>query len=182
MWKYIALFLVPTAALGNSHSLEVSGECKEGVPHGLYSAKSSDGVVRIEGRYDSGLKDGDFTFYTANSSKLIVLPYSKNLFHGTVNAWHPADDTDGSNPVLKLSSEFEEGLIEGRYQTWYATGVKRSDFTMVKGEIVKSETWNEDGTELAISDVVGFMESDVEGDFQYYSLLESVVDSHSPQC
>ncbi len=182
MRKYLILFLLPLVCGASQASLQITGECQDGLPQGAYAARTADGVLRIEGSYANGLRQGEFTFYTAQGARLIVLPYSQGLIDGTVRAWHAADSGADSEPKPKLVSDVREGQIEGRHQTWYPDGSKRSSVEIVAGDVVKFEAWNEAGAILDIKDVYGFLEADVQGDLQYFENLQRVLVSNQPQC
>ncbi len=182
MRKYLILFVLPLICGTSQASLQVTGECKNGLPEGAYAARSADGILRIEGSYENGLRQGEFTFYTAQGARLIVLPYSQGLIDGTVRAWHAADSGAHAELTPKLISDIRDGLIEGRHQTWYPDGSKRSSVEIVAGDVVKFEAWNETGANLDIKDVYGFLEADVQGDMQYFENLQRLLVSYQPQC
>jgi hypothetical protein len=182
MQKYLFLLLFPVTCLANEAALTVDSECKGAIPHGAYTVESVSGAVRIAGSYADGLRSGSFTFYDAGGEKLIALPYTGGLIHGTVEAWHVPDEAGGGEPRLKLVSDISAGFIEGRYRTWYDNGKPRSDFTVEEGEIVSAKTWNPDGSVLEIGDPSAFLQTDIETDFAYYSRLEQVMDAFPPVC
>lgn len=169
--------LLPRPGATSEGALQVSAECKNGVPHGAYRVASGSGSVRFEGSYADGLRDGDFVFYAADGERMILLPYTRGLLHGTVKAWH-----GGADPGLKLVSDISAGFINGRHQTWYANGQPRSDFVIEDGEITTGETWNPDGTVLEINDDTQFLNSEIQNDFDYYDRLEQVMDAYPPAC
>lgn len=176
----VLLLPLPGAASGNT--LAVRAECLNGVPHGIYRVESAAGRVRIEGRYVDGLRDGAFVFYGAGGDRLISLPYVSGLLNGTVRAWHAGSGSDDPDAGLKLVSDIRAGFIDGRHQTWYENGERRSDFRLEDGEIAAGETWNPDGSTLQINSKTEFLNNEIESDFIYYDRLEQVMDIYPPAC
>jgi len=182
----ITLALLPAimpslAGASADGALRVSAACEGGVASGAYRVESAQGNPRIEGAYANGLRDGDFVFYTADGAKMIVLPYTKGLLHGTIKAWH-VGDSGGGDPGLKLVSDIRAGFIQGRHRTWYENGQQRSDFVIEDGEITAGKAWNPDGTVLEIKDSSQFLNTEIENDFSYYHRLEQVMDAYPPDC
>ncbi len=182
MPKYLLFVLFPFVCSANASALQIAGECHDGLADGAYVATAADGVVRIEGSYARGVRQGEFTFYDPRGSRLIVLPYSAGYLDGTVRAWHVAGSGSEPDPVPKLVSDIRNGMVEGRHQTWYPDGSKRSKVEIAGGDVVSFETWSEQGAVLEIKDVDGFLNADLQGDFRYYENLERVLEAFPPQC
>jgi len=174
----LALFQAPGGS-ARGEAWHVSAECLDGVAHGAYRVESGQGRVRIEGRHAGGLREGDFVFYAANGDKMIVLPYTRGLLHGTVEAWHAGA---GSPALPKLVSDISAGFVSGRHQTWYENGKPRSEFVIEGGEIRSGKTWNTDGTVLELNDASQFLNAEIQSDFDYFSRLEQVLDIYPPDC
>ena len=172
--------LLPLAGTASDGALRVSAECKNGVADGNYRVESAEGQLRIEGSYSNGMREGEFVFYTAGGEQMIVLPYTRDLLHGTVKAWHVG--SGGTDSSLKLLSDISAGFIKGRHQTWYENGQPRSAFVIEDGDIASGETWNPDGTELEINDSTQFLNTEIENDFSYYERLDQVMDAYPPTC
>lgn len=181
MIRYLLLTLLFISTAANSAGLNIAVDCKGQLPDGKYLAKSDQGVLIIEGTYQLGNKHGVFTFYNSTGKKIIEIPYTQDKLNGTVRAWYYLEDSKQSK-TLKLISVISNGYIEGKYQTWYPSGAKRSNFVIEEGDIQTGEVWNEDGSAIDIKAKANFLQNDIDSDFNYYGQLEQVLETYPPSC
>ena len=181
MKKYFLLILILISPSASGAGLNITAECKDQLAHGIYLAKTDQDVTIIEGTYELGKKHGNFSFYNSAGQKTIEIPYTQDKLNGTVQAWFHGEDSEQSNSP-KLISDVSFGYIEGNYQTWYPSGVKRSSFVIVDGDIISGELWNEDGSSMDLNAKAEFLQSEIDGDFDYYGQLEQIINTYPPEC
>ena len=165
--------------------LKVSNQCQDGVAQGNYQLRTNAGQLLVTGQYQLGKKQGSFVFNNPRGAKIMQLHFVDDLLQGQVLAWYADTEvstTESSGFQQKLITNLRQGLVEGKYQTWYANAQMRSEFMLENGEIQAYSIWDEQGKRLEIKDFEGFFIADVQSDFHYIGHLEQMLNNYPPNC
>ena len=68
----IAVALLGGAAPADAQTLHATAACRDGLPHGAYELRSSDGRLRVAGAFNRGRRTGSFIFWTS----VLTVPYA----------------------------------------------------------------------------------------------------------
>ena len=158
------------------------GDCRDGIPHGSYTLQIVDGPVVATGHFVEGKKHGVFVFYSQGGTKIAEIPYAGGAKSGTVRMWYSEYAYPGAAGRPKLEIEFANDLADGRKQSWWVSGGKRSSEVLRDGSLVQAEMWDEAGAPLPRDEAAQLSNASLDADASYFRSLESEVDAHPPAC
>ena len=159
----------------------VTGNCRDGQPHGAYELRMGDGTLRVSGAFTRGKRTGTFLFWASSGARIALLPYDDDLLTGTVALWHSAANTK-TEPATKLEAVYANGLRAGTVRSWYPDGRPRADFRYDKGVLEEARAWNEKGAPMTDAEVRAMEARDLVEDERYYTALEAIVRDNPPPC
>ena len=90
----------------------VTGNCREGQPHGAYELRMPDGKLRVAGAFNHGKRIGTFLFWSASGARIALLPFDDDAINGTVALWYLAANAK-TEPKPKLEAAYVNGLPAG---------------------------------------------------------------------
>ncbi|HET9046524.1 MAG TPA: hypothetical protein VFO33_06175 [Casimicrobiaceae bacterium] len=162
-------------------SLEASGSCRDGLPHGAYQLRASDGTLRAAGAFNRGKRTSSFMFWSSRGVRIAQIPYDEGQWSGTVSLWY-ADAARGRDPQVKLEAAFAAGKQNGETRAWHPNGRLRALFLYEQGVLVDAKAWSPAGVPLTAAAARALAIRDAETDARYYETLEAIVNAHLPRC
>lgn len=107
---------------------------------GEYVALYPDSSIMAEGKYEDGLRSGEFRFYRADGALWMLQTYERGLLHGTHTVWH-------AGGTVESTGEFRRGKRSGLWIWYHEDGIKSSTATFVDGRKQGRQLhWDEFGT------------------------------------
>jgi hypothetical protein len=177
----VALALAPQGALAADVPHVVTGNCRDGQPHGAYELRMADGTLRVAGAYTRGKRTGSFLYWSSGGVRIAHLPYDDDAISGTVALWYSAGKAS-SEPKRKLEAVYVHGRHAGGVRSWYADGPVRAEYRYEQGVLVEARAWNTKGVPLSDGEARAMAARDLVTDEQFYASLEAIVRDNPPQC
>ena len=159
----------------------VSGNCRDGQPHGAYELRMPDGTLRVTGAYARGKRTGSFLFWSSSGVRIALLPYEDDVMNGTVALWYLVPGGK-AEPRSKLKAVYANGQHAGLARSWYSEGSPRAEFRYDHGALVSARAWTAAGAPLPEIDARAMAQHDVTLDAQFYNTLEAIVRDNPPPC
>jgi hypothetical protein len=182
--RLAAVFALAAASRGTlaaTAAYVVTGNCRDGQPHGAYELRMPDGTLRVAGAFTRGKRTGSFLFWSAAGVRIALLPYDDDFLSGTVALWY-----SGGNPKAEPRSKLEAVYVNGRHagsaRSWYPDGRPRADFHYDHGVLVEARAWNAKGAPLPDAEARATATRDLTIDEQFYNTLERIVHDNPPPC
>lgn len=97
-----------------------------GRPDGPYRAFYANGHLKEEGLFKYGLREGDWTSWSANGEIRSHRTYAEGRLNGTQRVYH-------ANGTLWLEYGMRDGDYEGPHSTWYDDGTVKASGAMTDG-------------------------------------------------
>ena len=176
----LAVLAAPCVASAQQ-GMEASGSCRDGLPHGAYQLRSSDGTLRAAGAFNRGKRTSSFMFWSSRGVRIAQIPYDEGQWSGTVSLWY-ADAARGRDPQVKLEAPYAAGKPNGETRSWHPNGRPRGSFLYEQGVLVDAKAWNAAGAPLSAAAARALAIRDAEADARYYETLEAIVNAHPPRC
>lgn len=174
-------WLALAAAGAAAQDFTVSGNCREGLPHGAYELRGAGGQVRIVGAFNRGKRMGSFLFWSETGVRVAQLPYDEDLLNGNVASWYPPT-LRRTEQVQKLEANYAQGRLAGPKRSWYATGRDRTELRYDAGTLAAARAVAESGKPLADADARALAVRDEAADARFIESLETLVRDHLPRC
>jgi len=159
----------------------VTGNCRDGQPHGAYELRMRDGTLRVAGAFTRGKRTGTFLFWSTSGARIALLPYDDDLLSGTVALWHSAGNPK-TEPGPKLAAVYANGRRAGGTRSWYRDGRPRAEFRYENDVLTEARAWTTTGASLPESEARALAVRDLTADEQFYTTLEAIVRDNPPQC
>jgi len=159
----------------------VTGNCRDGQPHGAYELRMPDGTLRVAGAFARGKRTGTFLFWSSSSVRIALLPYDDDVKSGTVALWYSTAGPK-SEPRLKLEAVYANGRQAGGARSWYPDGRPRAEFHYEHGVLTQARAWTAQGAPLPESEARLLAGRDLAADEQLYNELEAIVRDNPPRC
>ena len=159
----------------------VTGNCRDGRPHGAYELRMPDGTLRVSGAFTHGKRTGSFLFWSSAGVRIAHLPYDDDAMSGTVALWYSAGSA-ASEPRPKLEAVYARGRHAGSARSWYADGRVRGEYRYDQGNLAEARAWNPKGAPLPDAEARALAERDFATDDDYYASLETIVRDNPPMC
>jgi len=177
----VALALAPQYPCAATAAYVVTGNCRDGQPHGAYELRMPDGTLRVSGAFARGKRTGSFLFWSSAGVRIAHLPYDDDAMSGTVALWY---STGGPTiePRQKLEAVYAHGRRAGGARSWYADGHVRAEYRYDQGVLAEAHAWNTRGAPLSDVEARALATKDVTTDEQYYATLEAIVRDNPPMC
>ncbi|MEO8344745.1 MAG: hypothetical protein ABI607_03535 [Betaproteobacteria bacterium] len=166
---------------GAKPSYVVTGQCRDGRPHGAYELHMPDGQLRVAGAFNQGKRIGTFLFWSTAGVRIALLPYDDDSLSGTVALWY-STGTARSVPKPKLEAVYANGQLFGAVRSWYPDGRPRAEYRYAKGALADARAWDAKGAALATAQARTLALRDATEDRQFYNALEGIVRDNPPQC
>lgn len=123
-----------------------TGDCVDGTLHGKgvlsWSWQEEDGstsIIKSNGRFDKGLREGNWKFYNNNGTLLQEAPFVRGKTHGLKKVYHEGG-------ALILSVPYKEGKVHGVLESYDVDGNLRGTIPFVSGkEHGKAKSYLPDG-------------------------------------
>ena len=122
----------------------VTGNCRDGQPHGAYELRMPDGTLRVTGAFTRGKRTGSFLYWSSSGVRIALLPYDDDVMNGTVALWYSAPGGK-SEPRSKLEAVYANGQHAGVARSWYPEGSRRAEFRYDHGILVEARAWTTAG-------------------------------------
>ena len=177
----VALALAPQCLFAAAATYVVTGNCRDGLPHGAYELRMPDGTLRVSGAFARGKRTGSFLFWSSAGVRIAHLPYDDDAMSGTVALWY-LTGTSKSEPRQKLEAVYAHGRRAGGGRSWYADGRVRAEYRYDQGVLAEAHAWNTRGAPLSDVEARALATKDVTTDEQYYATLEAIVRDNPPNC
>ena len=177
----VALALAPQCLFAAAAAYVVTGNCRDGQPHGAYELRMPDGTLRVSGAFARGKRTGSFLFWSSAGVRIAHLPYDDDALSGTVALWYSAGGTK-SEPRQKLEAVYAHGRRAGGARSWYSDGRARAEFRYDQGVLAEARAWNTRGAPLSDDEARALAARDVATDAEYYASLEAIVRDNPPIC
>lgn len=177
----VALALVPLGTFAAESAYVVTGNCRDGQPHGAYELRMANGTLRVSGAFTRGKRTGSFLYWSSAGVRIAHLPYDDDAISGTVALWYSAGNPK-SEPRQKLEAVYARGRHAGGVRTWYADGRVRAEYRYDQGVLVEARAWNTKGAPLSDGEARAMAARDLATDEQLYASLEAIVRANPPQC
>ena len=159
----------------------VTGNCRDGRPHGAYELRMPDGQLRVAGAFNQGKRIGSFLFWSSSGVRIALLPYDEDVKSGTVALWYSVTKPK-TDPRPKLEAVYANGRFAGSTRSWYPDGRPRAEFRYEHGVLAEARAWNARGAPLSEADARAMAARDSVADEQFYNTLEGIVRDNPPQC
>jgi antitoxin component YwqK of YwqJK toxin-antitoxin module len=179
-----AAFALATASLATSAATPVyvvTGNCRDGQPHGAYELRMPDGTLRVAGAFTRGKRTGSFIYWSSGGVRIAHLPYDGDALSGTVALWY-SEGTAKSEPKPKLEAVYAHGQRSGSVRSWYPNGRPRAEFRYEQGVLAEARAWNVKGGKLTEAESRAMAAQDVAMDDKFYTTLEATVRANPPPC
>jgi hypothetical protein len=177
----VALALAPQAAFAAESAYVVTGNCRDGQPHGAYELRMANGTMRVAGAFTRGKRTGSFLYWSSAGVRIAHLPYDDDAMSGTVALWYSAGNAN-SEPRRKLEAVYAHGRHAGGVRSWYPDGRLRAEYRYDQGGLVEARAWNTKGAPLPVGEARAMAARDLATDEQFYASLEAIVRDNPPQC
>jgi hypothetical protein len=179
----VPLLLAASApwTLAATASYVVSGNCRDGRPHGAYELRMPDGRLRVAGAFNHGKRIGSFLFWNAAGARIALLPFDDDAINGTVALWYLAANAK-IEPKPKLEAAYANGLPAGDTRSWYPDGRPRAEFRYAQGVLAEARAWSAKGASLSVAESRAMAARDRAADEQFYNTLEAIVRDNPPPC
>jgi hypothetical protein len=177
----VALALATHVAFAAEATYVVTGNCRDGQPHGAYELRTADGTLRVAGAFTRGKRTGSFLYWTSAGVRIAHLPYDDDAISGTVALWYSAGNAK-AEPRQKLEAVYARGRHAGGVRSWYADGRVRAEYRYDQGVLVEARAWNTRGAPLSNGEARAMAARDLATDEQFYASLEAIVRANPPQC
>jgi len=106
--------------------------------NGQFVDNHDNGVKSVEGRFENGVQQGEWTFYHENGIKFRTGQYVDGRADGQWTIWRE----DGS----KWSEQtYVNGQLNGLETRWHPNGQKESETTWEGGRTIAKKEWDESG-------------------------------------
>ncbi len=174
-------FLALAAAGACAQDFTVSGNCRDGLPHGAYELRAAGGQVRVVGAFNRGKRMGSFLFWADTGARLAQLPYDEDVLNGSVASWYPPAPRRAEQ-VQKVEANYAQGRLSGSKRSWYASGRDRTELRYEAGTLAAARAFGENGKALADADARALARRDEAADDRFVASLESLVRTHLPRC
>jgi antitoxin component YwqK of YwqJK toxin-antitoxin module len=162
-------------------SYVVTGNCRDGRPHGAYELRTANGQLRVAGAFNQGKRIGSFLFWSSSGARLALLPFDDDALTGTVALWYFPASAKGE-PQPKLEAAYANGVLSGTARSWHPDGHPRAEFRYEHGELAEARAWGARGKPVPDADARAMAAKDRVADETYYNALETVVRDHPPTC
>ena len=176
-----AVAAAPQWTLAATPVYVVTGNCRDGQPHGAYELRMPDGTLRVAGAFTRGKRTGTFLFWSSSSVRIALLPYDDDAMSGTVALWYSAA-APTTEPRSKLEAVYANGRLTGGARSWYPDGRPRAEFRYDHGVLAEARAWNAKGAPLPETEARALAARDLAADEQFYNTLEAIVRDNPPQC
>ena len=177
----LMLVAVSPCALAAAATYVVTGNCRDGQPHGAYELRMQDGTLRVAGAFTRGKRTGSFLFWSSSGARIALLPYDDDVMSGTVALWHSAAGPK-IEPRSKLEAVYANGRQAGGARSWYTDGRQRAEFRYDQGVLAEARAWSATGALLPQAEARAMAARDRTVDEQFYTMLEGIVRDNQPQC
>jgi antitoxin component YwqK of YwqJK toxin-antitoxin module len=176
------MFAVSSAgSLAAPPSYVVSGNCRDGQPHGAYELRMPDGTLRVTGAFARGKRTGSFLYWSSSGVRIALLPYDDDVMNGTVALWYLVPGGK-AEPRSKLEAVYANGQHAGLARSWYPSGSPRAEFRYDHGILLEARAWTTAGKPMPDLDARALAQRDVTLDTQFYNTLEAIVRDNPPPC
>jgi antitoxin component YwqK of YwqJK toxin-antitoxin module len=177
----IALATAPQWTPAATPAYVISGNCRDGQPHGAYELRMPDGTLRVAGAFTRGKRTGTFLFWSSSGVRIALLPYDDDVKSGTVALWY-SNAGPKSEPRPKLEAVYVNGRQAGGARSWYPDGRRRAEFRYDHGVLTEARAWNARGAPLPETEARLLAGRDVAADEKFYDELEAIVRDNPPPC
>ena len=179
----VPLLLAASApwTLAATASYIVSGNCRDGRPHGAYELRMPDGKLRVAGAFNHGKRIGSFLYWNAAGARIALLPFDDDAINGTVALWYLAASAK-TEPKPKLEAAYANGLPAGDTRSWYPDGRPRAEFRYDQGVLAEARAWSAKGASLSGAESRAMAVRDRAADEQFYNTLLRIVRDNPPPC
>jgi antitoxin component YwqK of YwqJK toxin-antitoxin module len=177
----VAIALAPHCSYAAAPAYVVTGNCRDGQPHGAYELRMPDGTLRVSGAFARGKRTGSFLFWSSAGVRIAHLPYDDDAMSGTVALWY-STGKPSSEPRQKLEAVYAHGRRAGGARSWYADGHVRAEYRYDQGVLAEARAWNMRGAPLPDAQARAQAERDLAADAEYYASLEAIVRDNPPIC
>jgi hypothetical protein len=177
----VALALASRGPFAASPDYVVTGNCRDGQPHGAYELRTPDGTLRVAGAFARGRRTGSFIYWSSAGVRIAHLPYDDDALSGTVALWYSAGGPR-SDPRQKLEAVYAHGRRAGGSRSWYADGRTRAEYRYDQGVLAEARAWNAQGAPLSDDGARAQAARDAATDAEYYASLEAIVRDNPPPC
>jgi len=177
----IALAAAPLGTYAATVTYVVTGNCRDGQPHGAYELRMPDGALRVAGAFTRGKRTGSFIYWSSAGVRIAHLPYDDDALSGTVALWY-SEGSAKSEPRPKLEAVYARGRRAGQFRSWYPNGRVRAEFRYEQGTLAEARAWNAKGGKLTEAEARAMAAHDVATDDQFYNTLEAIVRDNPPPC
>jgi len=177
----VAVAAAPQWALAASASYVVTGNCRDGQPHGAYELRMPVGTMRVAGAFTRGKRTGTFLFWSSSGTRIALLPYDDDVLSGTVALWYSAAGPK-VEPRSKLEAVYANGRVAGSTRSWYPDGRPRTEFRYDGGVLAEARAWSATGAPMPEAEARALAARDLREDEQYFSTLEANVRDNPPRC
>jgi antitoxin component YwqK of YwqJK toxin-antitoxin module len=168
-----------TAAL--AESFEVTGSCRDGLPHGNYELRTADGRLRVAGAFAQGRKTGTFIFWTRGGGRIAVVPYDEDARSGTVALWYVTSEGRVESG-RRLEAPYVGDRLHGVARSWYPNGAPRAEYSYEHGQLSQARAWTEAGAVLSDAEASARAVRDAEADQRLLDEIVAMVYEHLPRC
>jgi hypothetical protein len=177
----VALALAPQVAFAADAAYVVTGNCRDGQPHGAYELRMADGTLRVAGAFARGKRTGSFLYWSSAGVRIAHLPYDDDAISGTVALWYSGGNAK-NEPRPKLEAVYAHGRHAGGVRSWFADGRMRAEYRYDQGILVEARAWNTKGAPLSDGEARAMAARDLANDERFLATLEAIVRANPPQC
>ncbi len=172
--------IVPVATVAAA-TYVVTGQCRDGRPHGAYELRTPDGHLRVAGAFNHGKRVGTFLFWSTTGVRIALLPFADDVLDGTVALWYSTGDAK-STPKPKLEAVYAAGRPSGSARSWYPDGRMRAQYRYAQGVLAEALAWSAKGAPLSDAEARALAQHDTAEDQQIYGALEAMLRDNPPNC
>jgi antitoxin component YwqK of YwqJK toxin-antitoxin module len=134
-------FQCPSNTIMRSIDTVIQCEDNEGNKQGPFIHKYSNGKIKMVGRYKDDLFHGEFSIFNGSGKKQKSFVFDNG--NGHYVDLHP-------NGYKASEGNYQEGLPEGKWQTWFSNGQLSLEGTYQQGLMQGEATrWNKNGEKTA---------------------------------
>ncbi len=176
-----ASVLCTATSLAATASYVVTGQCRDGRPHGAYELRMPDGQLRVAGAFNQGKRIGSFLFWSSSGVRIALLPFADDALEGTVALWYSVGDSR-SLPKPKLEASYVAGRPDGVARSWNPDGRPRAQYRYAQGALAEAHAWSAGGAALSEAEARALALHDAAEDLRFYNTLEAIVRDNPPNC
>lgn len=146
------------------------------VATGSYRLYNSREALQASGQFKDGRRDGVWTFWDSQGSKIVELSYERGMRQGGYHMWYGSFAYPTSTGNRNIEGEFLGDREHGKKWSWWPRGSRQCEVDFSNGEATHARCWTESGEALTQDEAWDAARRQSEADAAYIATLDEVVE------